>query len=183
MTRSIRGAFVLLTASTLCATGCFTAVKQAYNEVRGAQAELLFVGEARQAGWSQYRSVEFTPATTTIGQRLCPPGLLRTYDMAASQLVSRLKAAYPGGEPALTVDSEVVYFQKKGLLSGALLLARVKMHADGQPVVDAILKAESQSFRAGGENDLAQAGIEELGKFLRRQKGEPEDRQRHRADE
>ncbi len=112
------------------------------------------------------QSVEFTPATTTVGSRICPPEVLRAYDRSANQVAFRLKRSYAGGEPSLKIDSEVLYFQGKGLLSGALLLARVQMHAGDELVGDALVKTESNSFRAGGEGDLAQASLDALARFL-----------------
>ena len=60
--------------------------------------------------------------------------------------------------------------EKKGLLGGAFMLTRVKMQSGGQLAVDALVRAESEAFRAGGENDLARASADALEKFLRKHK-------------
>ncbi len=161
-----RVAFILLVANVAWVTGCFTVAKQAFSEVRGAQGEMLPIREMSAAALARYRSVEFTPATTTVGSRICPPELLRAYDRSANQVASRLKRSYAGGEPSLKIDSDVLYFQGKGLLSGALLLARVRMRAGDELVGDALVKTESNSFRAGGEGDLAQASLDAVAWFL-----------------
>lgn len=159
---------VLLTTSTLSLTGCFTIAKQAIHEARGAQGELLPVSTVGDSALARCRSIVFTPADTTAGPRLCPPALLREYDAATRKLAARLRPHYPGGAPTLTVDSEILYFQRKGLLSGAFMLTRVRMRADDRLAVDAIIKAESAAYTAGGEDDLADATVDALGRFLRR---------------
>ena len=166
-----------LAATAVLQTGCLgTVLKQGFEEVRGAHADLLPIVSVSELALAKYESVAFTPATTTIGDRLCPPGVRRAYDRSASQLLARLTRVYPGGPPTLTIDTDIVYFQKKGLFSGGQLLARVKMHGADQLVADALLKAETQSFRAGGEDNLARAAIQALQRFLVRYKqgSEPE---------
>jgi hypothetical protein len=167
-TRLQRGAVLALMVSFLPLTGCFSVVKQAYYEVRGAQGEVLIITQPDAAALARAAELTFSPATTTIGPGLCPSAVLRAYDRSANQLVARLRPRYPGGEPQLAVTSDVQYFQKKGLLSGGLLLARVRMTVAGQPALDALVKSESQSFREGGEDDLADAAVAALGEFLAR---------------
>jgi hypothetical protein len=162
-----RVAFVLLAANAALVTGCFTMAKQAYSEVRGAQGELLPIREMSAAALARYQSVDFTPATTTVGARICPPAVLRAYDRSANQLAARLRQqSYPGGVPSLRIDSDVLYFQGKGLLSGALMLTRVRMLVGDELVGDTLVKAESNSFRAGGEGDLAKASLDALARLL-----------------
>lgn len=172
MRRGREAACVLLAASTLLLTGCIagTIAKQALKEVRGAHGDVLPIGDFSDLALSKYRSIEFTPATTSAGNRLCPPGLLRTYDRSANQLAAKLKPGFPeaGGAPTLTIDSDILYFQGKGALSGAFMLTRVKMREDARVAVEAMVRTESESFRAGGEDDLANASVAALGKFLKR---------------
>lgn len=164
---------VLLALSALGTTGCLGMLKQGYSEARGARGEVLPITENFDGPLARMQSIEFTPATTTVGSRICSPELLRAYDRNANQVVARLKPLYPGGTPLLRIDSELLYFQKKGLLGGAMLLARVKLHADDRLVLDALVKVESDAFRAGGEEDLAQGATDALRKFLelRKQRG------------
>jgi hypothetical protein len=163
---------LLLAANTLPLAGCLTVAKQAFEEARGAQGEVLPITQVSETTLARYQSLEFTPATTAAGGRLCPPALLRAYDRAANRLAARLKTYYPGSAPTLTVDSEILYFQAKGLLSGAFMLTRVKMHEHDQLAVDALVKAESAAYSAGDEDDLADAAVHALGKFLKRAKPE-----------
>lgn len=78
----------------------------------------------------------------------------------------------------MAVDSDIQYFQGKGALSGAFMLTRVKLR-DGERVAgELFVRAESESFRAGGEDALANASVTALGKFLKSRgavrEGEPE---------
>lgn len=171
--RTARISLILLACSALWTTGCTTAAKQAFHELRGAKADILFVDKTPQSELDRYQSVELTPVTTTLGDRLCPSSLRRAYDRCARELSGELEDVYTGDEPGLTIDSEIEFFQSKGLLSGALLLVRVKMHAEDRLVGDALVVAESKSFREGGGHDLAEVAVETLGEYLKR--GEPTD--------
>ncbi len=172
MGRLRRAAVVVLAASWLGTTGCFTIAKQAYHEAVGAKGDVIPITGGPE-GLSRYRSVEFKPATTTVNDRLCPPELRRAYDRCTGQSAAKLGATFPGGDPKLTVASEILYFQKKGLLSGAFMLTRVRMSADTDLIIDALLRAESDAFRAGGEDDLARASCEALRVFLEHGKPPP----------
>ena len=167
--RAVQIGFFLLAGNVVLSGGCFSLAKQAYEEARGAQAEVLMATDIRSDLLARANGVEFPPATTTAG-RVVPAGILRAYERSVNQAAAKLKAFYPGDPPILKVDSEVLYFQKKGLMSGALLLVRTKMECEGQIAVDAIVKVESNAYRAGGEDDLAQAYAEAVRKFLERQK-------------
>lgn len=159
-------AFLVLAVAAAGAAGCLTIAKQAFHEAVGAQGEFLPIRELSPSALARYRSVEFKPASTTVGDRICPPELLRAYDRSLARLAASLRAEYPGGEPGLVVDSEVLYFQRKGLLGGALMLTRVRLRCAEELVLDGLLRAESDAFRAGGEPDLAQASADALGKLL-----------------
>jgi hypothetical protein len=177
---SVRGRFLLPTiclVSLWPLSGCMTAVKQVFHEARGAKAKVLLVADVGERSLASYQGLRFEPATTTIGANLCPPGLLTYYDDHTRGLTEALRETFPGGEPVLQIGTEVTYFQKKGALSQAEFLARVRMRDGGRVVVDALLRAESKSFRRGGENALAEAAVEALRKFLKKQKvgGEPDD--------
>jgi len=159
-------ALVLLATIAWSLTGCSTLAKQAYKEVRGAQGKVLPATDVVPQALSKYQSIEFTPATTSAGQ-LCPATLLRAYDRSASQVGTQLQSTYPGGAPTLTVDSDILYFQGKGALSGAFMLTRAKLR-DGERVAgEVFLRAESDSYRAGGEDALANASVNALAKFLK----------------
>ena len=144
--------------------GCTTLAKQAYNEARGAQAKVLPIQETGPATMGRIRGYEFAPATTTVGAEICPPQLLSAYDRATSRLASRLGS---DTGPSLKVDSEVLYFQGKGLLSGAFMLTRVRMRDGERLISDVLVRAESGSYTRGGEDALAIATVDALGRFLR----------------
>jgi hypothetical protein len=163
-------ALVLLAASPLSLTGCIgaaaTVAKQAFKEVRGAHADVLQATDMGRQTLGTYRGIEFTPATTSAG-RLCPVSLLRAYDRAARQLGPELASTFAGGAPTLTVDSDILYFQGKGMLSGAFMLTRVKLRDGERTAGELFVRAESESFHAGGEDALASASVNALGKFLK----------------
>jgi hypothetical protein len=161
---------VLLASTLLPLAGCLGAAASvathALKEVRGAHADVLPATDVGRQTLSKYQGIEFTPAMTTAG-RLCPPSLLRAYDRATSQIGTQLQSAFPGGAPTLTIDSDILYFQGKGMLSGAFMLTRVKLR-DGQRVTgELFVRAESESFHAGGEDALANASVTALGKYLK----------------
>jgi len=156
----------------LTTSGCMTAAKTALHELRGAHAELLLVSTPLRQQVAACNRLDFTPATTTLGAKLCPPKVLRAFDRNTRDLRKneKIAAAFSGGEPTLRVDSEIYYYQEKGLLGGAQLLVHVKMHGGDQLLVDALVVAESKAFREGGSSALSEAGVKAIGKFLRKQK-------------
>jgi hypothetical protein len=156
---------ILLAAGLGPLSGCFVA-QQALREVRGAQARVLPIQESGPATMGRFRGIEVLPATTSAGPQICPPELLRAYDRLANQLPRRLQREFPGGPPTLTIESEILYFQGKGLLSGAFMLTRVRMRAEDRLTTDVMVKSESAAFTAGGEEALAGASVEALEKFL-----------------
>jgi len=149
--------------------GCSTAIKQVYYEVRGAKSDIMLISQFQSDTLAAYQSLRFEPATTTVGDRICPPRLLHHYDEQLADASRELRDAYPGGDPALRITTELLYFQNKGLLSGALLLARSRMYdaTDDRLVVDALILTESKSFREGSRGDLAESSVKALRRFLR----------------
>ncbi len=152
----------------LSLSGCTTAAKHAFYEVRGAQGSMLYINELQADDVRACQSVRFEPATTTIGPRLCPPAFQHEYDRAAQALTTELYGSFPGGPLALTISSDVLYFQKKGLLSGAQSLVRTRFSVDGRLLADAIVRVESRAFREGDHVALAEETIDTIGKTLRR---------------
>ena len=162
---------VFLAAALASVTGCTSALKQAYYEVRGAQADVVEMDESAPPSLAQYQSVVFEPATTQIGPKIAPPSVLAAYDTSARAEAEALKDAFPGGEPSLTVRTEILYSQNKGLMSGALGLARVRLSGSDGTTRDIVVKSESKSFRAGDKNNLAEAAVKAVGGYLRKHKG------------
>jgi hypothetical protein len=171
------GLVVLGLGPLLPGCGAGSLAKHAFYEVRGAQSKIIPVDDFDPDALRAYLSVRFEPVTTTVGDRICPPRLRRAYDEQLRELSLDLREHYPGGKPTLRVSSEIMYFHRKGLLSGAQCLARVRMHdADSQRLlVDAIIRTESKSFSAGDEDALAESGVDELGEFLEKRKLEDEE--------
>jgi hypothetical protein len=157
---------ILLTVIAGLSTGCMRAASMALAEVRGASARLYIVSEQRDADWSTYQSIEFSPATSDSGSTLCPATLLQKYDRAASEHAEKLRDEYPGGEPALRVSSRIIFFQKKGILAQAECLARVAVRGTSGTLLDAFVKAESKSFTRGGESALSEACVKEVADYL-----------------
>lgn len=160
-------AISLLAAAGLVA-GCTTAAKQALYELRGAKGKFLWVSAPHRERLARVRGLRFEPVTTSIGQRLCPPAFLTAFDRRAAERLETLRGLYPGGEPLLRIQADVLYFQKKGLLSEAQSLTRVRMRDDVGLLADGIVRVESRSFRAGDEEDLAEETVDAICKFLRR---------------
>ena len=164
--------FAVTVAVGLCATGCTTVAKQAFHELRGAQADVHLNQCVARDALARCQSVRFAPATTTLNSKLCPPTVIRAYDRRVTRQLSTLGEFYPGGAPELQVNTDLQFFQAKGLLSGALLLARVKMYTDGTMVADTVVITESKSFREGGGVALGETAAEAIVKWLLRQRQE-----------
>jgi len=176
MTSGRTHAVLIVLASTLLwMSGCTTVAKQAFHELRGAQADLLFIDHAPCEDLATYDGVKFNPVSTTIGDELCPYSLRSKWDRCAAREEGKLRGCYPGGEKTLSVDAEILYFQKKGLLGSAQLLSRVRMRAGGTVVVDVLVNTMSKAFRAGGASALAETSVEAVAKFLRKQKAVEEE--------
>jgi hypothetical protein len=174
MTRLTGLAAVLVLAALLPLSGCTTAAKHAFYEVRGAQGSMLYIDDLDADELRPCQSVRFEPATTTIGSRLCPPAFLHEYDRAAQAMTEKLRDQFPGGPPVLTITGDVLYFQKKGLLSGAQSLVRTRFTVDGRLLADAIVRVESRAFREGDHAALAEETIDTIGKALRRLTAPPD---------
>jgi hypothetical protein len=155
--------------------GCTTALKQVYYEVRGAKAELMFNDAPATAELKTFQKVRFEPPTTDLAPELVPPDLLDAYHHQLRQSLLDLHDDYPGGAPVLRVDSEVLYFQEKGILSPAMMITRVWLRGEGRVVGDLLVRVESKSFRDGDEEDIAEAAAEGLRKYLREAKAPEEE--------
>jgi hypothetical protein len=68
------------------------------------------------------------------------------------------------------VDSEILYFQKKGLFSGGEFLTHSRLSRDGAQFADVLVQAESNAFTRGGEKDLARACIHALENYIKKGK-------------
>ena len=156
----------LLVLGLSLATGCTTAVKRAYYEVRGAKGEFDFIQAPTSGAFDSCQSVRFEPAMTTIGSQLCPHSLCQAYDRHAAEFVNELQSQYPGGGPALAISSEILFFQKKGLFGAAQLLCRVRFTVDGHMTADALVNVGSKGFREGGTDALTETAVETIGKIL-----------------
>lgn len=160
------GSLLVLVVALATLTGCTTALKQAYYEVRGAQGELRFVEQPLPSQVRQFNSFQIEPAQTDLGRALCPLKLREAYRDAAATAVKSQDALWPGGDPTLTISGDIVYFQKKGILSASQLITRVKFKSGNDTFGDALLIVESKSFREGDEEGIADAGIDALMKYL-----------------
>ncbi len=154
-----------LCGAAFISSGCTAVAGQALKEARGARGTPILLRAAPTAVRGQ--SLQFTPAGTSLGPQVAPPAVLAAWDRAAGQLAARLVKEYPGGEPVLTLDADVLYFQGKGVSSGGLLLVHVLTRIGNEPAGDVLLRAESESFRAGNEDALSRAAVDALGKYLR----------------
>lgn len=163
-------------------TGCTTALKQAYYEVRGAKGDVVLVNNFETQKLLQYQAVEVEPVATTLTPRVCPPELKRAFNRYLGDLPGLISEHYPGGSPKLTGAGEIIYFQPKGLLGPAFFLTRMEFRNDaGEKVIDALVRVESKSFRDGDEEDIAEAGANGLAEFLLKPKKEEAKRQAEEA--
>ena len=184
-----RLSLLLFLCSVPSLIGCTTALKHAYYEFRGAQSKIELIEDLPEDALEPYQSVRFTPATTRMGEKICPARLRYYFDQFDATLREELRDEYPGGSPGLVVYTDLIYFQEKGLLSAALCLAHVKLKEDGsdKPVAEFIVKTESKSFREGGRSALAESNVHTLGKFLRnrglKEKEEEEADEEHDEDD
>lgn len=155
----------------LSSSGCSPTdvILPAYYELRGAKGTIQWIDEPAVGSLDAFRSVYFEPLSTSLGRRLCPPRLAQDYNQTARAYEASLKN-YPGGSPTVKVAGDVVYFQNKGLVSGALLLVRVKLIADDRQIGDGVLRVESKSFREGDIGDLAETAVKTVAKFLNEEK-------------
>ena len=176
--RSTSFAALLLSGLALLQTGCFTVLFQGYHEARGALGDVLFNEPNKPDGLRPYQAVAFDGLTTELNRDLCPPDVKRAYDVALTTQARELKDVYPGGAPALRVTSQAVYFQKKSLLGAAMLLVRVRFYEGERPVLDCVVRVESEAFSAGGEHSLSEAAVKTLGKLLRQVKEPPKEERR-----
>jgi len=166
-----RALLAALAAVCLTQIGCTTAIKQAYYELRGASANVLLNELIPPSALEPFDSVRFEPVTTSLTARLVPRKLLTEYDRFAANAPTQLADCFPGSTRTLVVASDVLYFQEKGLLSPAMMLTRVHLRDGGRVVADTVVRVESKAFRDGGEDDIAEAAIRGLSKFLREQRG------------
>ena len=181
--RLIRWSSLLLLGSLPALTGCLSAAAQAYYEIRGAGGEVKPIDAPAAESLAAFNSVEFAPATSRLPAKFIPSPLIRAYDDACREMGEKLVAHMAGGPPALRVESEIVFFQEKGLLSSALMLDRVRLFDGSRQIGDLLVQTESRSFRAGDEKPLAQASVRALIDYLARLKGVPEEERKKIADD
>ena len=155
--------------SLSCGCGAPTIARQAFHELRGAQADISFIEAVGQNALAKYESVRFEPASSDVGQ-VCPPKVLQAWNRHAVEEQADLAEYFPGGAPTLRIESEIWFFKEKGLLGNAECLARVRMRDDGTLKADLVVQALSKAFRAGDESALTDAAVKAIGKFLKEQK-------------
>jgi hypothetical protein len=162
---------ILALAGLLPLAGCSATdvILPAYYELRGAKGTIQWIEEPPVGALDKIQTVYFEPLSNSLGRKLCPPRLIQDYDRTAARYERSQKGQSSGGA-SIKVAGDVVYFQNKGLLSGALLLVRVKITADDRQLGDGLLRVESQSFREGSSGDLAEAAVSTLAKYLARAK-------------
>lgn len=170
MNRSRPALFALAALVIAPQFGCSTLAKQAFYEARGADAEVEPISlPAADTLRGRFGQVRFRAARCDLGP--LAPALPGAFERAARRTEQRLNG---GGETA-EIDSELLYYQEKGLMGSALLLARITVTSGGRALGDAIVKAESKAFRAGGEDSLARACTEEIADYLLGERKDEED--------
>ncbi len=165
-TAALRILLAGLALSLLPLTGCFTVMRQALSEVRGAQADVVVISGGAEGAARSY-VLRLEPTTTTVGPPIVPTGIVGEYERLARAGFAAATKDQPEGGTVLSVAGDVMYFSRKGLLGTALALTRVRMRQDSQLVADVLLRAESSSFREGDEKALAEASVKALVRYLR----------------
>lgn len=176
----LRVRLLLALLAPLAATGCnpVSMATTAIKEIRGAQGKVILLSDLPRGALDAYSSVRFEPASSMTGPKVIPPSLPAKFDESAlKDSTEMLKDSFPGGPPVLSIHTDMIYFQKKGLFSGGEFIARVHGRGDAGTVFDALVRTESAAFTAGGESAMAQASVRAIAKFLenRRQKKENAD--------
>lgn len=167
--RMLIGAF-LLTGGLI---GCQSTDITGQVQLGKTRADLLFTHDVSPTALSRYNTVEFQPVATTLGRRACPPELLRHFDRYTDELEDLLREEYVGGPPVVSISSEIIHFQRSGLCSNAMMLARIKMRGRHGVIVDAIARSEAPTCPQGTEDQMARAAVIAIGRYLRQQKHIP----------
>ena len=157
---------LVILSGLVSTTGCMTAVKQAYYEVKGAQGDVRPNSTISETALSTYDSLSVDPVKTTLAGKLCPAEVVRATDTAMRAMKEDLNEDFSGSGKKLRLATEIYYFQKKGVLSGGMLVIRLYGYEDDRTVLDALVLGETNSFREGGEKDLAEAATYSIGEFL-----------------
>lgn len=167
--RSWRG--VALAALVVPLAGCRWLVTQTISEVKGADAVVHPIVMPSREALARINSVEFAPSTAETSDTLVPAGVLRAYDRAAQEALTK-QPTYdlPGGPPSLTIRTALWYFQAKGVFSGAEAIGRIRMYDGDRMIGDAVVRGESESFRVG-EGLMAEAMVKSIMRFLQKQRG------------
>lgn len=167
------GVGLLCVAATLCG-GCFRVARQGLSEIVGARGELLAVRELGSDVREQVRRLRFEPATTTLTAALCPPKLLAAIDEGYAREAADWAEDYGGsGTRTLRVATDILFYEEKGLLDSAELLARVKVYDSGSLAGDTLVRVTSSSFRAGGKHALGRALAHTVVKMFRKTRRAP----------
>ena len=145
--------------------GCSTIAKQAFFEARGATAEILPIAGSAYAGDWNGRPMRFASARTDIGGNIVPGTVLAAWDAAAKDLERTMTDSGAKGAN-LEASANVLFFQRKGLLGSAMLLTRVQVTDAGRQTLDAVVRTESKSFRAGDEADLCEESVEAVAEYV-----------------
>jgi hypothetical protein len=159
--------FALLCAALVTTTGCRYLAVQAYAEVRGAQGVVHTPSPVSPTAFNRFRDVEFQPARSEFSAPMIPSALLRSYDDAGIAAIGRLRDKFPGGEPTVRIAASFLYFQSRSFTAGAEAIARVQFFDGSSMMLDSIVRAESESFRAGDEVALAHALVDAIIRLLR----------------
>lgn len=185
MSNTLRAVGLLTSSALLLATqtGCFTLIKQAFYEVRGAKSDIRQNTTTTRAELQPYEHIEFAPVTTELTDQICPRRLLFHYDEFAANQQPDFYLAFPGDPPALSGHSEILYYAPKGILGAAIMITRFRLYDGEREVGDLVVITESKSFRAGDEDDMARSAAHGLGKYLAELKlGTSEEREAEEAE-
>jgi len=170
-----RTSLLILSGLLISQTGCGTALKRTWTELKGAEARAKGVTGAAPSGLARFRGVRIMPVRTHLA------GLVDTTYKATlpSALKARLtrrdddhKPVFPGGSPVLTLDPEITFYSEPGAVGGlfgsdAYAVVLFWLKADAADIGRIQVVSKSGASRTGPD-DLAQATAKGLAHYLRK---------------
>ena len=185
---SRQGLIVVGFSLLIAASGCMTATRRAIKEAKGADSDIEPVPGTHTRELGKYRGVEIRPVWSDLG------GLVDTRfsdtlnEVLQMKLCRGRRPVFPGGEPILTIEPEVMFYMMHGSMGavvGSDCYAVVLFFlSDGETLLGKIqVKTVSAAARTGPD-DLAIDMGESLADYLREvKKRELRRRERQRNHE
>ena len=162
------GLCLIVAGSSGCSPGSLA--KGAIKQVRGAHSKAMEVPGTLSGSLGEYKSVNVSPVRTELGG-LVPGKFSSVLPGAMREYLSEGKGApFPGGSPALTIDTQIQWFHKAGALremfgseSYAVVLYRLTSGGAEKGRVQVVTK---EAAAHTDEDDMAKSSAKELADWL-----------------